>query len=43
VCVHEGESTRNGHYYTYFQGGNGIWYLADDERISAVSKERVLQ
>eukprot|EP00770_Monocercomonoides_exilis_P008562 MONOS_8520.1-p1 / transcript=MONOS_8520.1 / gene=MONOS_8520 / organism=Monocercomonoides_exilis_PA203 / gene_product=Ubiquitin carboxyl-terminal hydrolase 36 / transcript_product=Ubiquitin carboxyl-terminal hydrolase 36 / location=Mono_scaffold00323:52834-55595(+) / protein_length=754 / sequence_SO=supercontig / SO=protein_coding / is_pseudo=false len=42
VVVHDGPSTRSGHYYAYVKAPDNNWYEADDSRVRAVSASKVL-
>lgn len=40
VVVHQGHSSKSGHYYSYVKGSNKMWYKMDDQHISR-AKEQV--
>lgn len=42
VVVHRGDSPLNGHVFTYMNAPDGLWYMADDERILEVDLNDVL-
>ncbi|KAJ3377786.1 Ubiquitin carboxyl-terminal hydrolase 36 [Lobulomyces angularis] len=42
VLVHSGGSMHSGHYYSFVKNSNGIWYRMDDESVSQVSLQQVL-
>jgi hypothetical protein len=42
VTCHRGHELRFGHYTAYVKNPNGKWYMADDEDISPVSLQKVL-
>jgi ubiquitin carboxyl-terminal hydrolase 36/42 len=42
VLVHLGYTSHSGHYYSYVRAPNDVWYKADDERVSVVSKNDAL-
>ena len=43
VVVHEGYSSHSGHYYSFVQASNHLWYLMNDERVHQVSLQTVLK
>ena len=34
VLVHQGASTRSGHYYAFIKNNNGVWYKMDDDSVT---------
>jgi ubiquitin C-terminal hydrolase len=43
VVVHSGSTLTNGHYYSYQKAPSGVWFRTDDESVSRVKMEAVLQ
>jgi ubiquitin carboxyl-terminal hydrolase 36/42 len=43
VLVHEGASTRSGHYYCFVKNSNGVWYMMNDDAVHQVSLATVLR
>lgn len=43
VLVHQGESTRSGHYYCFVRNANNVWYCLNDSQVSQVAAARVMQ
>jgi ubiquitin carboxyl-terminal hydrolase 36/42 len=41
VVYHIGKTKDSGHYVARFQGPNGIWFQADDARVSVVKSPRL--
>jgi hypothetical protein len=42
VLVHEGSTTRSGHYTAFVKNSNQIWHHMDDERVRTVKSDTVL-
>ncbi len=40
--VHDGNTTNEGHYYSFIKSSHGVWYCMDDSNVSQVSLEDVL-
>jgi hypothetical protein len=43
IVVHQGSSTRCGHYYAFVKASNGTWAICDDSYVRIVSEQQVLK
>lgn len=42
VIIHEGQSSESGHYFTFSKTNKDTWLELNDERVTEVSSDRVL-
>jgi ubiquitin C-terminal hydrolase len=42
VIIHEGQSSESGHYFTFSKTNQNTWLELNDERVTEVNSDRVL-